>query len=583
VTKTKLRTPKNRELRASDTGPTATQAEVDNLALRRRCHVVAGIIAVVMVGIVCVLSTNSLLWPSDHFSDMNVLLAGQNFAKHGFWKLHFLAVHYPTPTPDSPGYYKHYPPLPDLINGVWQTLGITDLTLMRMVTGSLFIVGLLCMYRAFSLELGPLAAVCGLGFLATTGYFLCYAVSIHQHAYNTLVIGLFFLLVIRAARAEGFRRKTLFACWFVLFFGSLSSYEFILYCQIFAWVYFIANGQIRRQWRSLLILATAPMAGVGLHFLQNCWAVGFSAAMADGLGYGQYLEKGRWYWIKQIPSAYAARTELRFYWPWPALLVFGLLWLMWSGRLRRSPESYRRAGALFLALIIAPLGWYLFMARHAVVHEHTVNQLLPLAFAAMGCVIALIGRWLFAPGQPISARFLAAIALVVLTGGQAQTISQRLEEWKFGFGHILEAIGPDALPPKAAVVSNMGLEPHVAYFLNRPFWRVPRYDHVFPDSIPSFRKHLPDDWTLNDYLFVGNPQMEPFRFLASNYPGRRLSVPGMRIMIVLFDISQLHLPPDQRTPLPQTQRENQLRGLFPEWEIPGFRKRLQNLSARFQR
>jgi len=584
VTKTKLRTPKNRELRASDTGPTATQAEVDNLALRRRCHVAAGIVAVVMVGIVCVLSATNLMWPSDSYSDINILVSGKNLATHGLLSLHMLPVHYPTPTTENAFYYLHYPPLPDVINCILQSLGITHLAAMRMITGLLFISGLLCMYWAFSWELGPLAAVCGLAFLATSAYFVSYAVSLHQHAYNAFVLGLFLLFLTRAVRTNGFRRKPLMACWAILMVGSLASYEFILYCQIFAWVYVLASGQIRRHWRSLLILATAPMVGVGLHFLQNCWAVGLAGALTDGLGYGQYLEKGRWHWLKQLPDLYFSRTGQRFYWPWPALLALGTISLVLADYTSRSAEPRRRASALLLALTTASLGWYLFMPRHAAIHEHTMNQLFPLAFAVMGCTIALIGQWLLKPGQSLPGRLLAALVLLVFVGGQARTITTRLDEWKPSFGGIIEAIGPDALPEKAAIVSNIGLEPHMGYFLQRPFCRAPRYDRSFPECLPEFRTHLPEDWTLNHYVFAGNRKSEPFMLLASTCPGRRLSVAGMtNTMIVLFDISQLHLPPDQRKTLPSAQREKQLRSMFEEWVIPGFNERLKSIYAQFRR
>ncbi len=57
------------------------------------------------------------------------------------------------------------------------------------------------------------------------------------------------------------------------------------YSQAFAWVYILAIGQFRRRWRLLILLGMAPVVGVGLHFLQNCWAIGFSVAMADNLGF----------------------------------------------------------------------------------------------------------------------------------------------------------------------------------------------------------------------------------------------------------------------------------------------------------
>ena len=561
--------------------PTKPSLQPEATSVQRRCHAAAALTAVVLLMLVGLLSTTHVLWSTDSFTDMNILMAGENFATHGLLNLHLLPVHYITPKTASPIYYLHYPPLPDLLNGVLRIIGINRLAVMRCFCGTLCVVGLVCMYLAFGPVIGPVAAVCGLAFAGTSGFFLAYAISLH-HAYNVFGVGLFLLLFMRALRGEHPARGAWAGAWAVLLFASLTSFEFILYPQIFAWTYVIGTGQLRRHWRWLLFLGTAPVVAVGLHFLQNCWAVGLSPVLADGFGYGEYQENGRWFWLKQLPDTLLARSQRSFYWPWPVLLLVGAVWLVAFERRQPEVEPRRRAGALVLGVVFASMGWYLFMPRHAVIHSHCTNQLLPLAFVVMGCTTALIGRWLLQRSSLTSHRLLAALALLVLVTGQARTTAWRLGEWKPGVSAVFEAIGPDALPPKAAVLANVGLEADFAYFMRRPAWRTPRYDRPFPECLLELRRHLPDDWQLRYYMFFGGPDAEPFKLLASTCPGRRLVVPQMKsVWVVLFDVAQLHLPPDQRAPLPPDQRQRQLAGQFPPWELPGFETRLKQILSRY--
>ena len=88
----------------------------------------------------------------------------------------------------------HYPPLPNIINGMLQSLGIKSLMVMRIFCGLLGIVGLFFLYRALAMVVSPLAALGGLAFLASSVYFFSYGISIHAHNYNLLFLGLFFWL-----------------------------------------------------------------------------------------------------------------------------------------------------------------------------------------------------------------------------------------------------------------------------------------------------------------------------------------------------------------------------------------------------
>ena len=170
---------------------------------RRACDVAAVVVAVGALVMLWSLRNKPVTWPSDHFSDMHALMSGQNFAEYGFIRLRFLPVNYLGDVGDNPFYYLHYPPLPNVANGVLRVVGVDSLAGMRMVSSLLFVLGLYAMYRAFAPIIGPLAAVCGMGFLSLSSYTISYGMSLHTHAYNLLFLGLFLWLFRRAIDDEG--------------------------------------------------------------------------------------------------------------------------------------------------------------------------------------------------------------------------------------------------------------------------------------------------------------------------------------------------------------------------------------------
>ena len=551
----------------------------ESLLARWTGHAAASVVTIFLLVLVGVMSRWPLMWAGDNYTDANVLMAGENFARLGFWKLHFLPVHYFTPSADNPIYYLHYPPLDQWVNGALQSFGMHSVYLMRLFCGTLFVAGLLAMYRAFVPLIGPLAAVCGLALAGTSGFFVGYATSLH-HSYNILFLGAFLLFFLPIAQRENPSGRSWLGAWIALLLASLVSYEFILYAQIFAWVYVCGTGRLRTHWKALLLLATAPILGVGLHFLQNCWAVGLSATLADGFGYKPYGEESRWNWLRQLPAAVSNRSGQRFFWAWPALLL-GTVLLSRSERVGPDPESRRRIVSLLLGTLLAPLGWYLAMTRHVVIHAHTAGQLLPLVFVVLGCAAAWSIGGLFARRETWPVRVLAGCALVALITGQVQTVQWRIEECKPTVVEFIQALGSDVLPPKTAVLHNTSA-PHFAYFMRHPAWRALTDDqlHTFPGCIPDLQSHLPPDWKLQYYVFFGTGDRDTFRILASSCPGRRLAQLGS-YQIVLFDLGEMLRPEAERTPLDPALRERQLRNEFPNTPVPGFVERLAAARAQF--
>ena len=554
----------------------------EEFRFRRRCNIAAVVIAILALGVLCSLSTKHITKQKDHFSDMNVLMAGENFARHGFFRLRFLPVHYVAPAGETPLFYLHYPPLPDIVNGLVRIMGVESLAVMRAICALFAMLGILCMYAAFVPIIGHLAAVCGMGFVASTGYLLGYGMSVHTHAYNLFFLGLFFLLFLRAVEKDNPSPLLWVGCWVVLLLSSLTSYEFILYPQIFAWAYVISARRFRKNWFILLILGLGPLTGVLLHFLQNVWAVGWETAWADRLGFGHFSGESRWELWARLPQSLLSRSNRFYHWRWPVLPLFGVICLIVARCVRPKGVNLDRVIPLFAGVVAAALGWYVFLPGHALPHQHTVNQLFPLLYLVMGGIIAMILRWGFAKDAPLGMRAGAALGILAIIYGQIQTIRPRLSGDGILPASIMsEALGPHELPRNVGLLFNTAASAQFKYFIRRPAWRSPSMDIPFPESITELSKHLPPDWPLKYYVFYAPSSQESAKvlsYLSERCPGNALMVPRfdeLQRFIILFDISELQLPPEQRKGLDPERKKIQLTGSFPIGNIPNFTQRVQ--------
>ncbi|MHC4106191.1 MAG: hypothetical protein ACYSR9_14705, partial [Planctomycetota bacterium] len=439
-----------------------------------------------------------------------------------------------------------------------------------------------------------------------------FAISLHAHAYNMFFLGMFFLLFLGGIDSEQPKKGSWLGCWLILFFSSLTSFEFILYPQVFAWIYVLATGQIRRRWRLLVLLAVAPLAGVGLHFLQNCWAVGWSTALADNLGFTKVAVIGpsqHFGVMRKVPKVVNEHSLRYFDFTWSFISVLAVL--VFALRRKISPKMPHRMVLLLLALLISPSAWYLFMPFHTVRHTHIVNQLFPLVVVVIGCTISIILGVLLRKDSSALGRILAGSVLLGLVLNHVYMLKPRLiERGRFNNMMILKAIGPNGLPEKAGFLFNRDFRvgPHFSYFTRRPSW-FPTFvsslpvvsiigapqdgPHVVgwpnntlptPEFLTVLQKCVPEDWPIRYLVFYGSGNYthdELFKALAATCLGKekKFNLPGRDIQsaLILFDISPLHLYEAQRTALDPQVQQKQLAGTFAQWDIPGFDQRLKKL------
>ncbi len=548
--------------------------------LARICHIGAIVAAVAIFFALCAATGKAITWPNDHFSDMNVLLSGENFAKHGFARLHYLPVQYIGEIGDHPHYYLHYPPLPNLINGLMQSMGMTQLATMRACMLLVFVGGLFLMYWSLAPKLGPLMALCGMVFAGTSAYAVTHGMSLHTHAYDCLFGGLMLLTFFHALDHGPHSRLMWAACWCVLFTQSLCTYEFIPYAQVFLWVYLLVTRQFRANALALVVMATAPLAGVGLHVLQNIWAVGWQGFIQDSLGVGHFTTESRWTLYAKLPEDIADKSAAMFTFRWQVLLLLGLLCLGLA-TLRRMPGmKLRPTLALYIASLAAGLTWFIFLPGHAIAHMHTLSQLFLLAYLAVGGLAATAIYWLLSRNVswPLRAAGLAlAIALCVMQGqGFVQNLQRPRTLPNFAIAQALAESG--AIPPDCAVFTNTAAEAQVRYFIRRPLWPCPSPDFTLPRDEALLPQHPSNECRKKYFLFFGPADVNLIQYLAANCPGMAMGVPYItnpQRFMVLFDISDLYLPPPLRTQMDPAAQKAQLAGTYTQWVVPTFAARLK--------
>ncbi|MBN1788624.1 MAG: glycosyltransferase family 39 protein [Sedimentisphaerales bacterium] len=600
----------------------------DDLRLRRRCNIGMAILLTAMFLLICLMSTSDIFGTPYAFDDMVAYISGTNFAKHGFVKLRFLPVHFVGPMGDAPRYYLHYPPLPNIISGVAQSLGITGLMPMRIICGLFLIAGMACIYKALSHVAGHFVTLCGMTFLFMTQYFVRLALSIHHHSYDLLFFGIFLLIFLRTIEKEQPAKKQWLLCWLALMLSSLSSYEYIIYTQLFGWTFLLVSGNLRRRWYVLIFLATAPVVGVALHFLQNCWAIGFSAALEDNLGFGFWqggLSAGRLRYMWVMPQNIVRRSLYYYNISCISLVIFAVLVPVLKKQ--KDVVSQRRFYAALLGAIVAPMGWLVLMPGHSIKHPHIVNQFLPLLVIALGCVVACMLKLLMKKDHSRWHKVLIIAVLLFLIASQVQNfVKNHLRGYyRSPENTLLQAIGPEGLPADAALLCS--LPPQFAvnteFLLQRQCWTLkgtditksrqpdpdnPRFsqsflwdeclidyltytinnDYTLKQLYQYLTGIISDDCPLRYFLYLGkdgytnNPL---FKMLAANCPGRIKKIEpedfGSPRYIILFDISGLQLPMQERPVLADNTKQQQLEGVFPPLKINGFEERLNTQVRKY--
>lgn len=343
----------------------------------------------------------------DEYSDANVLNAGENFARLGFVACRFLPMFEPQAAAPH-DLYTHYPPLPDIVNGLLRVVFRTDsLRFFRVVSILVSLLGLLF----WTLFIRRITSSDRVVFLAGLFYlsnplFLFGFDSLHESSYSECLRSLVFYLTAVIVGIPRGRRRVLLGAALVAAVGvtSLVTFEYVVYLSLFVALVGLSCVESSRRLsiRALLLVWLAPVVGFALHVLQNVWYLGSVAAAATDLktiaaermlsskdAPGGTLTLGIWW--NEILSR---NVRLAFLFD-PVVLAVVLIASLLAYR-ALSATSRREAAALaklFLICFVCGISWYLIFPSHAWAHTYLLflaRHLVPAASLGFALVASIL-------------------------------------------------------------------------------------------------------------------------------------------------------------------------------------------------
>jgi hypothetical protein len=395
---------------------------------------------IMILGVLFLLvSSPRILFPDldhgDDFADANILTAGNNFMKFGFIKCHFLEItDEQIDNLGSATTYTHYPPLNDILNGLWRIIFRTDsLRIFRIIALLFSFLGIIFWFFAVknltgSYTLSWLAAV----FYMTNPAFIYGMDSIHQGAYAEAARSMILYFFIKAFADPGRRKKIfMFVVWCLCFIESLLTFEYIIFFGLFfiLFGYFFKTGKRFPSWKSVLWLACAPVAAFLLHVIQNTWYfASFSLAIQDLTGIA----------VRRIAASTDA-PPMNFYAWWNHvilrnfsltflfnyLFLFALLffsYLLYHRLNVKSRKALDPARRLFILLTVCGISWYVAFPSHSWAHAFVgflLRHLVPAASLAFAIFCYIVIRYI---KENLSSRryanvfLLFMIIMIVITG-----------------------------------------------------------------------------------------------------------------------------------------------------------------------
>ena len=233
----------------------------------------------------------------DPWSDCNVQLSGRSFARDGFVANSFVPTIDLEPRPATPLRYTHYPPGPDLVNGLEQTLlGPSDITVYRVPALALTLAALFFFYRFVRRTWSREVALFALPLFASSIIFLQYADTIH-HIPLYWASG-FFALNAGAAWLQDGRRRSLVGCIAGVFVCFSASYDFFFFLPIMLVTTILL---VKPDWRAkdVRVLALGILGGAGLAVFAK------TACVITAIGMRGFVDDLVHQFLERATSAYA--------------------------------------------------------------------------------------------------------------------------------------------------------------------------------------------------------------------------------------------------------------------------------------
>jgi len=230
----------------------------------------------------------------DAFSSRNVHSSAMWFKDIGYKKTKALPVFNYTGNFNQSGVevYTHYPPLPDILGGVYtrvlNTKNVYSIAIFPILLSMLFFFFLKTALNKIIPD--PKASFVSWLMIVTCCYFICWADDLHQHLYTELLKWLYIYVLYRYFN-ETKKQWMLPVLCFIYFIQSLITFEAIPFLAVVS-VGFSIIFTKKIFSPIILLLLLMPVLGVALHLFQN------------------YLHFGNWQAVTEdMKNAFLKRTS----------------------------------------------------------------------------------------------------------------------------------------------------------------------------------------------------------------------------------------------------------------------------------
>ncbi len=430
----------------------------------------------------------------DPWTDCNALVTGRFFSKYGFMKTAFTPIIDIEPLTSESLRYTHYPPLPDIMNGLQQDLhGEADIAVFRAPAIVLSLVALYLFFRYVERLWGRALANVAVAFFAGNFLWVQYADSInHIPLYSATGYGALLCaakwLTERKARELALVGILTFACF-------LSSYDFIFFLPIMMVVTPLVLGE--RLWapgtrKLVAVVIVGAITSIVAKNLLVIWAVGWPQFFGDFVF--QFHERATTQYGGDYKSAFLRITLFRLWRVFTPLffVVLSLQLVLLASKLaRRSMPKEWSASPLLV--LVAGIPFIIVFSQLFCDQYHPTLLLLPYYAISVGMLVVRLWK------SPVRWRRAAACAFMALgLGWQLREVA--IFEKTFLTRSDATRVRAVLKDDRQRFVLSNGLT--VAPFLY--FWN--RYDlsvsYLPPEAIPRYVINLQDQFGEEPVRFI---------------------------------------------------------------------------------
>jgi len=356
----------------------------------------------------------------DPWSDSHIQQHGRYFAEYGFIHNAFIAVTDVGPLRPDSLKYTHYPPLPDIINGLEQRVfGPSDISLHRFFADLFTLGSLYFFYRWAYVLFGRITAGVAIVLMTTSMIWLQYADTIHHVPVYSFFGTLTLFLALRWVEAPSRGRLALVFATTLL--CDMASYDWFFFVPVLvAATIWLSGGRLRERkfWPLLVVVAGGTVGAVVLKLALVAWAVGPGTMLRDFLF--QLEERATAKHSTDYRGAFwliLYHRAIRFFSPL-VLVVFASQVLALVLRLMKRPASWLPPPHALLVLA-GGVPFVALFSQLLVEQYHPTLQFVPYYAVGGGAVVAWLwesgGRW---------RRALAVLAVVFPVGWEMRELAR---------------------------------------------------------------------------------------------------------------------------------------------------------------